>query len=291
MNNFVSKEDRAKFETGDFSMVNFYDLIENYDYKAIDSIIDGAFVQNNMTLLYLIVMQINKVVQDFHLELYSDNYLKEMFHYLTNDKYSGFNIFNRKYLEEIVSNMLFDEFVRLIYKILKKVYVDEDDVFALEIKQVIAESPIEKFRIYASIFSDNPEIFLNDESARVRKIAHIKINFPEKFNQYSDDERMLIEILAEAIRIGEIKIITDRMNGLNKYGNYQDDLMYVHVMGLINGMMYDFDQDVYDLKVKDVRILANLFYDYLLEGKLEFVSGLMPACYKRIIDKKKVKVL
>ena len=62
----------------DFAQMNLYKWMQSYDYQTLDSLIDGCMINENADLLYIIAAHVNKAVQNFNLDKYAVNYLKDV---------------------------------------------------------------------------------------------------------------------------------------------------------------------------------------------------------------------
>lgn len=95
--------------------------------------------------------------------------------------------------------------------------------------------------------------FLNDSSQRVRKVANIRYNFEQNWNNLSDEEKERIDFLTTSIENGLIEC----WDGDIAYKE-KDKMFAMFVGKLIQGESWkpSFDSDIF-YSIGDKRILAN----------------------------------
>ena len=159
-----------------------------------------------------------------------------------------------------------------------------------EVIELVSNSLIENFRVYSSYYLDNPEKILNDTSNRVQKIASLRINFPQKLENYSNDEKEPINFLTNAIKVRAIQIWDGLIPCFDETNIYRDDWFYAIFRGLVKDNINNFDEDVFKLGEINSNILASAIYERILTNELSFESGMEPQCYQKIIKPKTKKL-
>lgn len=275
----------------DFAQMNLYKWMQSYDYQTLDSLIDGCMINENADLLYIIAAHVNKAVQNFNLDKYAVNYLKDVIRNLNNTTLN-INSMSKEDIISIVNKILSKQYDSLMKHLLTVAHQKrKNNKRYTEIIEMMSHNPLENFRIYSSYILDNPEELLNDSSNRVRKIAYLRINFSKKLENYSTDEKELIDFLATALKVGAIEIYNGLVPCFDKETNtFRDDYFYAMFNGIIKGDISNFNSDIFELGSLDQRILATVIYEKLLTNELFFEEGMEPPCYQRIINSKTKKL-
>ncbi len=248
-------------------------------------------INENADLLYIIAAHVNKAVQNFNLDKYAVDYLKDVIRNLNNTTLN-INSMSKEDIISIVNKMLSKQYDSLMKHLLTVAHQKrKNNKRYTEIIEMMSHNPLENFRIYSSYILDNPEELLNDSSNRVRKIAYLRINFSKKLENYSTDEKELIDFLATALKVGAIEIYNGLIPCFDKETNtFRDDYFYAMFNGIIKGDISNFDSDIFELGSLDQRILATVIYEKLLTNELFFEEGMEPPCYQRIINSKTKKL-
>lgn len=290
---FQDKTVRLKLKNGEFDLVqmNLYKWMQSYDYQTLDSLIDGCTINENADLLYILAAHVNKAVQNFNLDKYAVNYLKEVIKNL-NNRPLDIDSLSKEEIINIVNEILDKQYSNLMKHLLTVAHQKmETDKRYTEIIEMMSHNPLENFRIYSSYILDNPEELLNDPSDRVRKIAYLRINFSKKLENYSTDEKELIDFLTTALKVGAIEIYNGLVPCFDKETNtFRDDYFYAMFNGIIKGDINNFDSDIFELGKLNKRILATVIYEKLLQNELFFEDGMEPPCYQRIMNQKAKKL-
>lgn len=131
--------------------------------------------------------------------------------------------------------------------------------------------------------------YLNDECARIRKVANIRQDFDTKWNEISQNKHELAQInfLVSALNKGAIKIYelyTPRQEDETVTIKFQSYLFTwndktIINNNLINHKLTNFDADILHT-IPDKRILACIIHDWIKAGILSFKEGIKPACFE-----------
>lgn len=290
---FQDKIVHLKLKNGEFALVqmNLYKWMQSYDYQTLDSLIDGCTINENADLLYILAAHVNKAIQNFNLDKYAVDYLKEVIKNL-NNRPLDIDSLSKEEIINIVNEILDKQYSDLMKHLLTVAHQKkEKDKRYTEIIEMMSHNPLENFRVYSSYILDNPEELLNDPSNRVRKIAYLRINLTKTIESYSKDEKELIDFLATALKVRAIEIYNGLVPCFDKETNtFRDDYFYAMFNGIIKGDITNFDIDVFELGKLDQSILAVTIYKKLLQNELFFEEGMEPPCYQRIMKQKAKKL-
>ena len=290
---FQDKIVHLKLKNGEFALVqmNLYKWMQSYDYQTLDSLIDGCTINENVDLLYILAAHVNKAIQNFNLDKYAVDYLKEVIKNL-NNRPLDIDSLSKEKIINIVNEILDKQYSDLMKHLLTVAHQKkEKDKRYTEIIEMMSHNPLENFRVYSSYILDNPEELLNDPSNRVRKIAYLRINLTKTIESYSKDEKELIDFLATALKVRAIEIYNGLVPCFDKETNtFRDDYFYAMFNGIIKGDITNFDIDVFELGKLDQSILAVTIYKKLLQNELFFEDGMEPPCYQRIMKQKAKKL-
>lgn len=288
------KEIRLKLQNGDFNNVemDLYEWMSSYDYQTLYSLVNGCVINENTDIFYIIATHVNTASQNFRLDRrsleYSKNVIRHSDYVISASEIASMS---KPDILNFANKILTEKYDYLMKHILSLAYQNkENSKRYTEVIELVSNSPIENFRVYSSYYLDNPEKLLNDTSNRVQKIASLRINFPQKLENYSNDEKELINFLTNAIKVRAIQISDGLVPCFDETNIYRDDWFYAIFRGLVKGNINNFDKDVFKLGEIDSNILASAIYERLLTNELSFESGMEPQCYQRII-KPKIKKL
>lgn len=288
------KEIRLKLQNGDFNNVemDLYEWMSSYDYQTLYSFVNGCIINENTDIFYIIAAHVNTASQNFRLDRrpleYSKNVIRNS-NYVISD--SEIESRSKPDILNFANRILSERYDYLMKHILNVAYQNkENSKRYTEVIELASNSPIENFRVYSSYYLDDPEKLLNDASNRVQKIASLRINFPQKLDNYSNDEKELINFLTSALKVRAIQIGNGLVPCFDETDTYRADWFYAIFRGLVKGNVNNFDKDVDKLGEIDSNILASAIYERLLTNELSFESGMEPQCYQRIL-KPKIKKL
>jgi hypothetical protein len=278
------------------NQVNLNEWMNTYDWEFLRCAAHGSIVIGNTELLYLISLFVHKTIQNPNSERYNDT--EQLKNIIQNSNSQPGNI-NKMTHEQLVDYRNYQVF-RDVKTVIKSILfcmteLQEKDKNYDEIIKMFSKSPIEECRLYCCGTVNNPELFLNDDVERIRKIAAIRVNFESKLESCSIDEKDLINFLTTAIKNGAIECGDGLIPYYNEDGTSRDDLMcakfdsplFIDKGGA--GFHDKFDADIC-CNIKDKRILAYALYELLLNKQETFVEGMQPASWKKIVCKKNAQL-
>ena len=141
-------------------------------------------------------------------------------------------------------------------------------------------NPEEKVRAICCDIVNNPEMFANDPSERVRKVVDLRTSIDDKINNLSEPQKELIEYIIEA----KEKQLFTICDGLLGFDNPSDMYVMIEFSPVFIG---DFvgNEDIY-WYMKDFRVVAYDMLLRILDNQIKFIEGKEPDCYKKIINER-----
>ena len=159
-------------------------------------------------------------------------------------------------------------------------FSESNDKYIQKIIELCASNPEEEVRAICCAIVNNPEMFANDPSERVRKVVDLRTSIDDKINNLSEPQKELIEYIIEA----KEKQLFTICDGLLGFDNPSDMHVMIGFSPVFNGG-YVGDRDIY-WYMKDLRVIAYDMFLRILDGQIKFIEGKEPDCYKEIIKER-----
>ena len=159
-------------------------------------------------------------------------------------------------------------------------FSESNDKYIQKIIELCASNPEEKVRAICCDKVNNPEMFANDPSERVRKVVDLRTSIDDKINNLSEPQKELIEYIIEA----KEKQLFTICDGLLGFDNPSDMYVMIEYSPVFSG---DFvgDDDIY-WYMKDFRVVAYDMLLRILDDQIKFIEGKEPDCYREIINER-----
>ena len=159
-------------------------------------------------------------------------------------------------------------------------FSESNDKYIQKIIELCASNPEEKVRAICCDKVNNPEMFANDSSERVRRVVDLRTSIDGKINNLSESQKELIEYIIEA-QENDLFTISD---GLLAFDNPSDMYVMIEDSPVFSGSFVG-DEDIYRY-MKDFRVVAYDMFLRILDDQIKFIEGKEPDCYRKIINER-----
>lgn len=272
----IDKETIERLKSGDFNNATIKKWFKNYAFSYIFAMIDGCDKKIDFDTLELISKSAESLLIKPDVKCWNKNSLKEL---VINSGCYPVKI------NEMSQNDLINFWESRVIKICESILQSVIQVCSRhteyygDIIERLSTNPNANVRLHCCA-NGNYIKFLNDSSQRVQKVANIRHNFEQNWNNLSDEEKERITFLTLSIENGLIEC----WDGDVAYK--EDDKMYAMFLGgLVQGESWNpsFDSDIF-YSIGDKRILANEINKLVKEGKLILKKGAVPDCFSQTKD-------
>lgn len=274
----ITEEVRKGNFTNLGTLLNQENVFENFNTDAISAIINGCKINKDSQVLYLVFLEVSKIVntpaEDYSLdELRNARFklsegetiksLERQYHdkdYL--EKWYKYQIQEKRY------NILMLELFDAAYSIYEQTF----DLYTTEIVEFICNNKNVNFRKYALLQMKEYMRFLADENQEIASMAQEITDFHDTYDALPSDGRLLIDLLETAFKNNFIKYNRGfEMNSYRIYGYF-----FVGYCELAIPEYY--------FKMPDHKMIAYKIYEAIVNKDIEFVSGKEPIFYTNLLS-------
>lgn len=260
---------------GDFTNISklFLNNYVEYDSNIILAIINGCSINKDMKVLYLIFLEVSKIVntpvEDYNIDDLKRAYLK--IHPLTLPEVSMDKEFYEKWFKVHIQMQRYNGLMIKIFDVAYYVYCQNCDLYATEIIEYMCTSKNVGFRKYALLNMENVTRFLSDENEEIASIAKEINDVKETYEQLPLDAKLLIDLLETALKT---RII-----------NYKFDsnrcLFQMH-SDLFSSALYSDTLPKYYFEMPNHKMIAYKIYEAIIKKEVEFKEGKTPVFYTNL---------
>jgi len=271
----IGNKEIEKLKSGEFSNIPLSDWFNNYAFNYILAVVEGCDKKTDFDTLSLVSQCAEYLLTKPNVKGLGKNALRELI--VNNGPYPvKINEMSQKELMDYWEKRV----VKICEAILQKVIVvcSRNSEYYGDIIERLSKSSNANVRLYCCA-NGNYNKFLNDSSQRVRKVANIRYDFEQKWNNLADNdaEKERIMFLTSALENELIQC----WDGDVAYK--EEDRMFAMFFGeLLQGETWVdyFDSDIV-YAIKDKRILAAEINKLIEEGKIVFKDGVVPDCFSQ----------
>ena len=304
LKNIISEYDNLSYEEQNGLLDDlFYGNLYNLNVNNINQLIAAGIYYNDFELLQCTLKMANIkknqdlvfFITDYMCEDYLDSKvnnitdINELKYYISrgHNSYPS-DLYEEDYtvkeLQNIASNDVNNRYNKLFHKASVFASIHNNSEFFDKYK----DSPIDKFRINLSGFTDKPVKFINDSNKRVQKIVNLRIGFYERMNQKTQDEKEAIRYITSLLDNKKVACYDGALAYLDENGNYTDEYVCAKFEGenLTSDYIHRFDNDIFR-NIKEKGILAEAMCECVKNGEITMTN--IPEEYKDIFNNLKVK--
>lgn len=256
--------------TNIFRIFGEYPVFENYCDDIITAIINGCSINKDTKVLYLIFLEVAKVI-DTPVEDISLNELKSARSTLLSERKSPLeSSYSKDFLEKWfrfqVQEKKYSKLMKQIFDVAHDICQQNHDYYAAEIIRYMCTHQDVEYRKYALLNINNVECFLEDKDEELTQIAHKIMEIKELYNKLPLDAKLLVDLLETGIKVGSIKIINGYKVCSSLFTSYCE-------LSIPN----------FCLNMTNKKVIAYIIYEAIVNRDLEFVEEKTPSFYKNLL--------
>lgn len=274
----IENTEIERLKSGDFSNITLSKWFKDYSFSYIFAVVDGCDKKLDFDILNLVSKYAECLLIKPNTKGWDKKSLKELI-MNSNPCPVKINELSQKELISYWENTV----VRICERILQEVILvcSRHSEYCGDIMERLSKNSNANIRLYCCA-NGNYNNFFNDSSQRVRKVANIRYNFEQKWNDIADndEEKERIIFLTSALKNDLIHCLDGEVPSM------KEDKMFAIFFGeLLQGQTWyhSFDRDIV-FAIEDKRILADEINKLVKEGKIIFKNGVVPDCFSQIED-------